>query len=152
MSNVTEAFRWLRGSEKGHKLVLSLSQQQGTLNTRQTTQTLCANSRNIYTLRGDTYSMFSGLPVRVQGLSNMPPLSGRKKKTHLHILLLSKTNTLHFNIWTHPHTNTSNKSKTSSYLTSFAFLIQNKTLIQTRVKTSHIFQIPKVLLKTSDVN
>lgn len=26
----------------------------------------------------DTYSMFSGLPVSVQGLSNMPPLSVRK--------------------------------------------------------------------------
>lgn len=47
---------------------------------------LRAVSPNLSKLRGETYSMFSGLPVSVQGLSNMPPLSGTKQAQQLKTL------------------------------------------------------------------
>lgn len=77
--------------------------------TGHTWQTSCAKWQNGSGLRGHTYSMFSGLPVRVHGLSNMPPLSGTQQRD---TLLLSKRQLIsvqrfywellwvHFNMWT----------------------------------------------------
>lgn len=36
-------------------------------------------------VEGNTHSMFSGLPVSVQGLSNIPPLSGSRRRRKSYI-------------------------------------------------------------------
>lgn len=84
LSDVKEVFRWfsdwLRGDVKRDWSSCPVSEQWGTLS-KCSVQFHCLSK-----LRGDTYSMFSGLPVSVQGLSNMPPLSVTKQPQPLKIL------------------------------------------------------------------